>query len=1503
VGDFVLGKTISHYKILEKLGEGGMGEVYLAEDTKLDRKVALKFLPEEMQQDPTARKRLLREAKSAAALDHPYICKIYEVGEAEDKSFISMEYIQGQTLRDRLAEGPLSVKEALQKALEVAEALEGAHKQNIVHRDLKPSNIMLTPESHLKVMDFGLAKRFIPAPGIGIEENTKSQPLTKTGMTPGTPSYMSPEQIRAKAVDPRSDVFSFGILLYEMLTGVHPFRRSSPMDTVSAILNDPPPPLSRYTEELPELLQHTVRKILAKDPNHRYQSIHEVWTNLNELLFETSPSEEVSPEPQTVSAVSPSAPAAAPRSERRQATIVYSNLAGYTSMMEQLDPQEVDRVIDRIKIMATDAVQNHGGVIHHLGTDELVALFGIPSTHEDDFLRAVRAAFELHAGVREVSLELESRVGRRIRMRTGINSGRLVVQWSQGGEFRISGSVLQLAAQLVVQAEDDEVLVSPETRQLIEAFFETEAREPFVLRDRTQPITPYQVVRESGFQTRLEATERLGLTPYTGRQKELDTLKSCLQKALSGKGQFVTVVGEAGVGKSRLLYEFRQALDKEAFELLQVQCQSYGGTIPYLPFIQALREGLHIGEDELDPALLQRIVGRIRDIDRELEDFIPLYLHLLSIQNEEFPLPKHLEGDDLRVALTEGLCAIFTLCSKQGPTVMLLEDWHWADEASRDVLTQLVGIVPAHPLLLVLTYRPEYSQDWGSVDCHTPIHLGPLEALLSITIMKSVLGAKSFPPKLGNLIHERTGGNPLFIEEVCRTLQEEGVLKVENKRAVVTGSLEKLSLPATVQAVIGARLDRLDVHTHELALNASVIGQEFSRRILERILADTTRLSQSLEGLKALGLIQQIRVVPEAVHRFKHVLTQEVAYERLLPHQLKNLHRAVGQAIEAIYPDRIDEQLSLLANHFSRAEDWQKAVHYGMESARRANSLAQFTQALDILEMTKEWVLKLPQGQTQHEARVEILMQQERICDNLGLRDRQRLLIDQLLALLEQIGDRTRLPGVYIRQADLYTLLGCYEDAENTLSKSLSLVRTLSDTIGQRNTLRSAGFLQWHQENYQDAVANIEAALAIDRKLEDADGCVMDLANLASVLRSTGDHERALTCLEEARQINQTVQNPVRLPVILHNISGIHRDQGHLDEALTYSRQGYEAAKQVRGDVFQPAISMAAIAGILWDQGKIDESLGQYRELIQVTRDTHNLRELSAALRTLGQLLFTLGKSEEALSCLLESTELLARLEDHQNEALAWSTIAAIHEQNRDGHQDAKAAWEKVRALRKAAKDRPGELEALEGIARIARQQEAGSSLALSYYQEACELVEDIGDRKKQGDLLNTMGILEWNRGDYTQALAHYEHALGIFQELDDAVQAAVMLNSIGKTLKDLRRYEEALVRLQEALDIDRETGQQLLEGHALAILGDVYSETGELQRALEHYQESLRIRREIGDKKGEGWMLHRLAEAYVAQDSLDFARRYLTQALTIAEECENRKLQDACTQLTNSLS
>ncbi|MDA2935310.1 protein kinase, partial [Acidobacteria bacterium AH-259-D05] len=278
----MIGKTISHYKVLEKIGQGGMGEVFLAQDTTLDRKVAMKFLPEQMLQNPTARKRFLREAKSAAALNHPYICKIYEVGESEGKSFISMEYIQGETLQEQLAKGPLPLKDALRTSVEIAEALEGAHKSNIVHRDLKPSNIMLTPEGHVKVMDFGLAKRITRVEGQDEEEITTK--LTKDDSILGTVPYMSPEQLRGQEVDARSDIFSFGVALYEMLTGVHPFKKSGHMETAHAVLSETAPPLSRYTEDIPLLLQHTVKKMLAKEPSQRYQLIHDVRTDLSELM-------------------------------------------------------------------------------------------------------------------------------------------------------------------------------------------------------------------------------------------------------------------------------------------------------------------------------------------------------------------------------------------------------------------------------------------------------------------------------------------------------------------------------------------------------------------------------------------------------------------------------------------------------------------------------------------------------------------------------------------------------------------------------------------------------------------------------------------------------------------------------------------------------------------------------------------------------------------------------------------------------------------------------------------------------------------------------------------------------------------------------------------------------------------------------------------------------------------------------------------------------------------
>ena len=270
-------EEISRYQVLKKLGQGGMGEVLLAQDSLLRRKVALKFLLEERELDQTSRKRLLREARAAAGLNHPFICHIHDVGELDEKPFIAMEYIEGKTLKEKLARGHLSLSDAIRTTSEIAEALEKAHQNGIVHRDIKPANVKITAEGHVKVMDFGLAKRLFKPDG---DDQETSGTLGGGTTTPGTIAYMSPEQASNREVGPQSDIFSLGVILYEMVTGVHPFQRDSPMETASAVLSEDPPPLSRHVDGVPSLLQHTVDKMLGKDPNRRYQLIHEVHTDL-----------------------------------------------------------------------------------------------------------------------------------------------------------------------------------------------------------------------------------------------------------------------------------------------------------------------------------------------------------------------------------------------------------------------------------------------------------------------------------------------------------------------------------------------------------------------------------------------------------------------------------------------------------------------------------------------------------------------------------------------------------------------------------------------------------------------------------------------------------------------------------------------------------------------------------------------------------------------------------------------------------------------------------------------------------------------------------------------------------------------------------------------------------------------------------------------------------------------------------------------------------------------
>jgi class 3 adenylate cyclase/tetratricopeptide (TPR) repeat protein len=676
--------------------------------------------------------------------------------------------------------------------------------------------------------------------------------------------------------------------------------------------------------------------------------------------------------------------------ERKYVTALFSDLSGYTAMSEKLDPEELKEIMSRIFGEIAQVVIKYEGFIEKFIGDAVMALFGIPKSYEDDAVRAVRAAREIHELVDAMSPGLKGKIGQPLSMHTGINSGLVVsgkVQLEKG-THGVLGETINLASRLTDLAKPGEILVSPQTQKLIAPYFKLKALEAATIKGKARPMTPYRVAGELAVHTRFEAAVQRGLTDFTGRKQELAALHSCLEKAVAGNGQFVTVVGEAGAGKSRMVYEFRHSLDRNKITVLQGRCQSYGSGTPYFPLLNALRRGLRLREEDKPAELLEKAVANILAIDQTLEQYLPFYLYLLSISSEDYILPSHLQGQELKNAFQDALAAINTLNSKRQPMVMILEDWHWVDEASDSALKHIVSVIAPFSLMVVVIYRPEYTSNWGNLSYHTPIVLSPLDSQDSEHILKSVWAVDRTPEGLRALIHDRTGGNPFFIEEVCNVLSEEGTVKGKDGKAVLTRSLEHLTLPDTVQAVIRARLDRLDPYARESLRLASVIGREFARRILDRISISRDQLAQSLETLKVLELIQQIQVVPEAAYVFKHVLTQEVTYETLLRQKRKELHGLVGQAIEELYHDRIEEQVNLLHHHFSLAENWPKAAEYGRQAANRAYRLSQFHEAVTLLQQAQAFLSRLPEDRSRQERLIDLQLEMVWSLQNLGDLDR-----------------------------------------------------------------------------------------------------------------------------------------------------------------------------------------------------------------------------------------------------------------------------------------------------------------------------------------------------------------------------------------------------------------------------------------------------------------------------------------------------------------------------------
>jgi tetratricopeptide (TPR) repeat protein/class 3 adenylate cyclase len=1449
-GEDLSGRTVGSYRLGSALGAGGMGEVYRAHDLKLDRPVAIKFLS----RDLADRDRLLRfaeEARAASSLNHPHIVVVHDVGELDGRPYIVTEFVEGETLRARISRGPLPASDVVEIALQVGSALAAAHARGLVHRDIKPDNVMLRPDGYVKVLDFGVAKR---VGGEGDPPGRQQAPRTHPAALIGTPHYMSPEQARGRNVDARSDVWSLGVVLYEMLSGGRPFDGSSAADVLTAVLGADPPLLDDLMLHPFPALARVVEKALRKDRLDRYADAEEMLADLRRLsslvardLVRPADAAAAPDDEQTLGATG----------ERRRVTVLVTQVSNYAALVERLAPDEVEVALRRIRAAAVDTMRRHGGVVNQSIGEEIVSLFGIPAAHEDDDLRAVRAAIELNARVREIGAASDPS-GARIGLQSGVHSGSVVAQRLREGprRYAVTGPPAQIAAHLAAAADADTILVSADCQRALAPFVRTEPAARIVVHADAPPVATYCVLGESGLESRLEAATLAGLTPYTGRTQELNAVRAQVALAGDGEGRVIVVVGDAGAGKSRLLHELRSELAGSNVRVLHGRCRSFDGATSYLPFIEALSAALGVRDADGGTATVTQLIDRIRAIEPSLEPFIPLYLHLLRAQSDEFPLPRHLRGEHFQAAMLEALAAFFTSFTRSAPVLLLFEDWHWADAASRQALRRVAELVAAYPLGIVVTTRPEPGTLVAPAEQAIRIDLRPLDFTESLGIINAVLTVDRVPDALARVLHERTGGNPFFLEEMCHALRESGIVTARGGEAVPNGSVDTLQLPDTVQAVIRSRLDRLPADARDILRVGSVIGREFPRRILCEV-AGAFHPDAAIDALKNAGILQQMRVVPDPVYRFKHVLTQEVTYDSLVTHQRQTLHQKVGRAIERCDPAALEQHLEVLAHHFSRAEAWDEAIEYGLRAAARANELSQFTAALAIVERVRSWLMRLPDDEQRRDRLTDVLLREERLCETLGLRGRQLNICAALIALLAPHGASTRLAEAYLRQGDVCTLLKRFDAADRALATSLRMSRERGDAALERAALRSSGLLRWHQGRHADALALTETALAIDRQRDDPLAVAGALSNLGNILHSMGDHLRALAALDEALAMPVVAADPIKRTYVLHNIANVHRALGDVAQALDYLQQANDCARLHMLPI-QRSFHLTSIAHIYLQEGRLSDSLRLYQEAVDLSRGARHADGLAQSLRMLGEVLFAIDRHQEALEYLQEAAQLFGQIEDRQSETMMRRHIAVVLE--RLGDADAAPAWERVRTLARAAGDAVAELDALEGLARAARRR--SSVDAIGDFEEALALASRLGDVRRQAALRNTLGIMQWERGAYQDALTHYEAALALTRLASDRVHEGLILNSIGVTLSALRRYEEALTVLEDALAVNRETGERQLEAHTLAALGDVAQALGRFDAAAGYFEASLPLRRELGDRAGEEGLLQRLAAA-----------------------------------------
>jgi class 3 adenylate cyclase/tetratricopeptide (TPR) repeat protein len=617
--------------------------------------------------------------------------------------------------------------------------------------------------------------------------------------------------------------------------------------------------------------------------------------------------------------------------ERKQVTVLFADVKGSLELLSDRDPEEARKLLDPVLERMMEAVHRYEGTVNQVMGDGIMALFGAPLAHEDHAVRACYAALAMQQAIRRYTAEVRRDHGIEVQVRVGLNSGEVVVR-AIGSDLRMDysavGQTTHLAARMEQLATPGSTRLTGETLRLAEGFVQVVPIGPVPVKGLPGPVDVFELAGPSATRTRLQAAAARGLTRFVGRGRELDHLRQALDKARGGQGQVVAVVGEPGVGKSRLLWEFIHSHRTQDWLVLESSSVSYGKASAYLPVIDLCKSYFRIDPQDDRRGVREKVTGKLLTLDESFRTMVPAFLSLLEESTEDAAW-ETLDPGQRRRRTVDGLRRMLLRESQIRPLCVVFEDLHWVDAETQGLLDALVEGLPTARILLLVNYRPEYGHGWGSKTYYSQLRLDPLPPESAEELLNALVGEDDDLEPLKRLLVRRTEGVPFFLEESVRTLVETGALVGERGGYRLGRPFDTIQVPATVQAILAARIDRLPPEDKTLLQTAAVIGKDVPFALLQAISQtpeETLRLG--LTRLQAAEFLYETALFPELEYTFKHALTQEVAYGGLLQDRRRDLHARIVRVFESLYPGRAGEQTSWLTLHAFRGEVWDRAVAY-----------------------------------------------------------------------------------------------------------------------------------------------------------------------------------------------------------------------------------------------------------------------------------------------------------------------------------------------------------------------------------------------------------------------------------------------------------------------------------------------------------------------------------------------------------------------------------------------